>query len=180
VREEIFKTDRGYRTRLFAAYAAGIFILAAGIGFGLPPFLRYLDACAVMTFLTITEICAITFLLSFIVPAFLLLRTGRKILFHQQVPFPGMKVMRDTKVIFGKKAAFRGKLLIALGIFSILAALAGSFVTHRSFEKFRHFNPFHSVVRTAKAGARNRISNNSPADLPTPEDYVYLTEQCKK
>lgn len=150
MQEEIYRTDRAYRNKLFTAYAAGLILVAASVGFGLPPFLRYLDACAVMKFLTITEICAIVFLLSFIVPAFFLLMTGRRILFHKQVPYPGMKVIHDTKVIFGKRAAFRGRLLIALGVFSIFVAITGSFVTHHYFEKFRHFNPFQPIVRLAE------------------------------
>jgi hypothetical protein len=147
--EEMFLTDRRYRKRLFAAYATGLVLLAAVIWFGLPPFLRYLRACEVLKFLTITEMCAIGFLLSFMVPAFFLLMTGRKILIHKQAPYPGMKVIHDTKVIFGARAAFRGRLLIALGAVSILVAIAGAFVTHHYFEKFRHFNPFQSVVRLA-------------------------------
>jgi hypothetical protein len=146
----MFATDRGYRRKLFIAYAASIVFLGAGVWIGLPPFLRYLRACAILDFLPITEICALTFLAGFTVPAIFLISVGRKILFHKQVPYPGMKVIRDTKVIFGGKAIFRGRLLVGLGVFSIFISIAGSLATHYYFEKFRHFNPFHTVVRPAE------------------------------
>jgi hypothetical protein len=147
--EEIFKTDRSYRKKLFIAYGTAILVLALLIMFGLPPVLRYLRACGILKFLTITEIMALAFLLGFIGPAMFLVHTGRKILFYKQVPYPGQKVIHDTKVVFGRKAIFRGRLLVFLGIASIFIAITGSIITHYKFEKFRHFNPFHSVTRVA-------------------------------
>jgi hypothetical protein len=145
--QEIFKADRKYRKGLFTAYALGILFLGLFAWICLPLIVKYLDACAIPKFLNLTEICALAFLLFFIGPALFLINTGRKIIRHRQAPYPGMKVIHDTKVIVGKGAVIRGKLLVALGVFSILVALSGSVVTHYYFEKFRHFNPFQSAVR---------------------------------
>jgi hypothetical protein len=147
--EVIFRTDRLYRKKLLTAYAAGILFCAGAAWLFLPPFLRYLRGCQIPEFLKLTEICALAFLLLFIGPALFLINTGRKILLHSQVPYPGMKVIRDTKVIVGNRAVARGRLLIALGIFSIFVAISGSIMTHYYFEKLRHFNPFKSSVRVA-------------------------------
>jgi hypothetical protein len=144
--QEIFKADRRYRKKLFTAYSLCILLLGLFAWICLPLIMKYLDACAIPKFLNLTEICALAFLLLFIGPALFLINTGRKILRHKQVPYPGMKVIHDTKVIVGRGAVIRGRLLIALGVFSILVALSGSVVTHYYFEKFRHFNPFQSAA----------------------------------
>jgi hypothetical protein len=149
VTQEFFRTDRRYRTRLFISYGAALLLLALFFRFGLPPFLAFLRGREIPAFLMITEICVMVFLLSFIVPALYLIYIGKKILHFGQVPYPGMKVIRDTKVIFGSKAVFRGKILIFLGILSIALAIAGSIASHYYFEKFRHFNPFTSPERLA-------------------------------
>jgi hypothetical protein len=147
--EEIFKADHRYRKHLFISYGVGILVLTLLCLFGLPLVLRYLRSCEIPEFLLITECFAIAFLFCFIGPALFLINTGRKILFYKQAPYPGQKVIRDTKTVFGKKAMFRGRLLIILGIASIIIAIAGSIITHYKFEKFRHFNPFQSVTRVA-------------------------------
>jgi hypothetical protein len=155
--EVIVKADRGYRKKLFTAYALCIFFLGMFAWICLPLIMKYLNACEIPKFLNLTEICALAFLLLFVGPAIFLINTGRKILRHNQVPYPGMKVIHDTKVILGKGAVTRGRLLIALGVLSIFVAIAGSIITHYYFEKFRHFNPIQSAVRVADSG---RSDNN--------------------
>jgi hypothetical protein len=150
--QEIFKADRRFRKKLFTVYAACILILGLFVWLCLPLLIKYLNACAIPKFLNLMEICVLAFLLFFIGPALFLINTGRKILLYKQVPYPGMKVIRDTKILSGKKAIFRGRLLVILGIFSIIMAIIGSIGSHYYFEKFRHFNPFHSTVREAIVG----------------------------
>lgn len=165
--DEMMKADPVYRKRLFIGYGLALVLLAALIIFVLPPVLKYLNSCAIPKFLNLTEIIVLVFLLAFIAPALFLIQIGRKILRYKQVPYPGMKVIHDTKIVVGKKAAFWGNLLVILGLFSIILALAGCISSHYFFEKFRHFSPFHSTVRVAAV-----ISS----DIPGRKDYVYLSQ----
>lgn len=147
--EQIVKADTRYRRKLFLGYGIGILLIAGLVFFILPLFLEYLRNCAIQEFLRVTEICVIVFLLSFIGPAVFLMRVGGKIIRHGQVPYPGMKVIHDTKVISGKKAIFRGKILVFLAILSIVVAITGVIASHHFFEKFRHFKFNASPTRLA-------------------------------
>lgn len=146
---EIVKADKRYRRNLFLGYSMAILMIATLVFFALPPFLKYLRECAVLEFLRVTEICVIVFLLSFMGPAIFLMRVGGKIIRHRQVPYPGMKTIRDTKIISGNKAIIRGKILVFLALLSIVVAIAGVIASHYFFEKFRHFRIDPSPTRLA-------------------------------
>ena len=91
------------------------------------------------------EICCHLFLLLFIPPALYLITIGRRICTHKAVPYPGMKVIRDTVIIRGKKAVFRGKSLIVLG--TVLVVLVGTSMvaTHFILVRFKQHPLFRPV-----------------------------------
>jgi hypothetical protein len=77
----------------------------------------------------------ISFFIFFIAPASYLILIGRKIKRFAQFPFPGMKVMRDTKVISGKQAIARGNMLIYFGFFACLISIISSIHVYGSIQK---------------------------------------------
>jgi hypothetical protein len=123
--QEIVKVDKAYRNRLFVAY---LVLIIAGVliyQFALPYILQAFQNLPVRTAFIVAEVVFDVFFLCFIAPAVYLISIGRKIVRHSAVPYPGMKVIRDTIVITGKKAIFRGKLLAGLGYVSIAFAILG-------------------------------------------------------
>jgi hypothetical protein len=147
VDQQIIKADKHYRTKLFTAYAIGLVAISAGIGFGVPSFLKYLDSLEIPAMLNVGEITIISLLTCFIGPSAYLIIVGNRIIRSRRIPYPGQKVIRDTKVIEGKKAVFRGRLLFFFGIAAIIFLAAGAARSHYFFEKFRHFNPFETINR---------------------------------
>jgi hypothetical protein len=147
--DQIIKTDKPYRKKLFTTYAIAIIVLVLFFWLVLPQCKAHLYTLPIMDFLLTTEIAVIIFLLLFIAPAVYLIRFGQKVLAHNQFPYPGQKVIHDTKVVTGKKAVSFGRMLIFLGILSLFMSVTGIVVSHVYFEKFRHFDPFHASSRVA-------------------------------
>jgi hypothetical protein len=145
----ILKADKHYRTRLFTAYLTGIAVLSLCLSFGLPRYVAYLNKINIPNMLNLTEISVMVFLACFIVPAWYLIIVGRRIMVSKRAPYPGQKVIRNTKIIDGKKAVARGRILLLLGAFTIIILIAGAARSHYFFEKFRNINssylPFRSL-----------------------------------
>lgn len=134
---EVLRTDPVYRKRLFLAYGVCVLAGVAATWFGVPRFMRYLAAQPFSHAVRTVELVAVGFILSFTVPALYLINVGRTVLRHSAFPYPGMKVIRDTRVRTGDSARKLGKFLVGLGIFAIFTALAGSARTYYMFEKMR-------------------------------------------
>ncbi len=150
--DNIVKMDKKYRARLFAAYGIFLTVICLAVGFGLPRFRAYMDRLSFPALMNVSEITVMCALFVFVGPSLYLILTGRKIIRSERMPYPGQKVIHDTKVITGPKAVFRGRLLLYLGIFGICIVLAGAARSHYLIEKFRHFNPFENwkkMTRTA-------------------------------
>ena len=132
---KIMKADKKYRKSLFIAYGAvavgGVLFFAFIAPFLFAELRRLLPHASFF----IAEIVVVTFLLAFIGPAYYLISIGKKIKRHAQFPYPGMKVIRDTKVISGKKALFRANLLIYFGCFACALAVISSISVHCIFQK---------------------------------------------
>jgi hypothetical protein len=97
-----------------------------------------------------TEIVIMCAMFVFVGPACYLIVIGRRIIASQRMPYPGQKVIHDTRVITGKRAILRGRMLLFLGIFGIFIAFAGAARSHYLIEKFRHFNPFGDFKRGSR------------------------------
>lgn len=147
MQNEIVKTDRQYRKRLFIAYGIVLAVLACFITIVLPIIISEIKSLPVRSVFAIMETGAIVFLLLFIGPAFYIIHIGRTIIKHRCVPYPGMKVIRDTLVISGERAIKRGRMLVILGIISVTMAILGSWSTYYFFTKFRNDPLFRGILK---------------------------------
>jgi cytochrome bd-type quinol oxidase subunit 1 len=139
---EILKADKQYRKRLFTAYLIGIAVISLCLYFGLPRYSGYLDKLIIENRLGLAEIFVMLFLACFIGPAGYIIVVGRRIMVAKRFPWHGQKVIHDTKIIEGRKAVIKGRMLFSLGIFTIIIIIAGAARTHYIFEKIRNFNFF--------------------------------------
>jgi hypothetical protein len=135
---EIIKADVSFRRRLFSSYLAALALGFIGWRYILPACLDAFNHASGPAYFVFAEFSVIIFLVLFAVPAVYLIRTGRKIIRSEQFPFPGMKVIRDTEIITGSRALFRGRLLVRLGYVSIGFSVAGSVAMHFLFLYIRN------------------------------------------
>jgi hypothetical protein len=85
------------------------------------------------------------FLLCFIPVAVYVIIIGRRTCRYKAIPYPGMRVIRDTVVVTGKKAIIRGKGLIILGIVTIVLVIASMICTHYIILNFKQHPLFRSI-----------------------------------
>jgi hypothetical protein len=130
IESEIVRADAQYRRVLFTSYLVAVVVLLVIGKFVFPSCLRAFNHLSAAAYFAVAESAVILFLMLFIIPAAFLIRIGRKIVRFEKFPYPGMKVMRDTKVVTGRGALMRGRALIRLGYVSIGFAVAGSVAMH--------------------------------------------------
>ncbi len=134
----ILKGNKTYRNQILSLYLGLIFILYLIWNFLWPRLFLSFQLLPVRRSFTIAEITCIVFLISFLFPAAYLIRLGSKISRSGQYPFPGMRLMFDTKVIVGLKAMRYGRSFQFLGWLSVCMAVLGSVWVHFVFEHIRH------------------------------------------
>ncbi|MBD3243586.1 MAG: hypothetical protein GF331_23555 [Chitinivibrionales bacterium] len=126
---EIATADKTYRAVIFVVY--GLIVVFGFITYRyLIPFgLSYLRSLGWKQLLQTLRLVFILLLLSFSPAAVYVIVIGRRILRHDCWPYPGRKVMFDTKVLHGKQAQSRGRLMIALGtVFLVLMVISVTYV----------------------------------------------------
>ena len=141
----IIKADKKYRKNLLNVYLIFISSIIALCYWGLPVVKEFVLELPVKQKVETLELIGHIVLLLFIPPAIYLIYIGRKIRHSSLLPFPGMKVIRDTRVIQGKKAVFRGNLLMVLGIIMIVTAVLSMTRTHLILVQFKqspYIKPF--------------------------------------
>ncbi len=136
--QEIVKADPQYRRRILTAYLIGIAVLFVFFRYAFPQMISAFRRLDLHTSFIIGEIISIVFLLLFIFPSLYLINVGNNIRKHGQVPYSGMKVLRDTKIRTGKRAAFQANVLVWLGHTAIVLAIAGSIAMHFLFAEVWH------------------------------------------
>jgi hypothetical protein len=139
---EIEKADIPYRKRLFTMYALSFIAVMCFVVIGIPKLIHHLKGLDYQGLFNTLEIITTLFLFSFIAPGIYCIVVGNRILHSKRMPYPGQKVIVDTKILNGKKAILRGRLLLWLGIVSICLTVFGEIRSHVIFEKFRHLDPF--------------------------------------
>jgi|WetSurMetagenome_2_1015567.scaffolds.fasta_scaffold00046_11 hypothetical protein len=140
--QEIVKLDKPYRRRLFTAYLLCLAAVGIALYLGLPAYFTYIKSANFQDSLTVSELSIIGLLVPLVGPSFYLMATGRRIIRSKRMPYPGQKVIHDTRVVEGKKAVVRGRILFYLGVACIVLVAAGIGRSVYLIEKFRHFNPF--------------------------------------
>jgi hypothetical protein len=135
---QIVKVDRQYRNRLLVAYLIAILAGYLLIKFAWPVAVHAFRQLNISSSFTVAEIVFAVFFLCFIGPALYLISIGKKIIKSGMHPFPGQKVLRDTIIVTGSKAMFRGKVLVRLGYTSIVMAILGCVWLHLVFMWIKH------------------------------------------
>jgi hypothetical protein len=125
--QRIIRADKGYRRKLLILYALFILVAVLLIGWGLPWSKAYLLRLELETALAVMQVVLAVMFLGFVPAGLYVWRLGRKIMVHERFPPPGVKVMKDTKLIEGKKARFRGRVLIVFSLVLILFGLFAAF-----------------------------------------------------
>jgi hypothetical protein len=113
---EIVKADRAYRTAVLIAYILIIVLGFVLFKFIVPAGRAYLGTLDWYRLLQTLRWLLILVLVSFAPAAVYLLVVGRRILRHEQWPYPGRKVMFDTTVVRGEEARKRGRRLVRLAV----------------------------------------------------------------
>ncbi len=145
IEKKIVKADRNYRRKLFSGYLVVIILGILSWNFIRPPFLNILDNLPNKERIEVKEIIVHLFLFSFIPVAIYLIAIGCRICKYNAMPYPGMKVIRDTVVVTGRKAKLRGKSLIILGIVVIILLITSMITTHSIILHFKQAPLFRSV-----------------------------------
>jgi hypothetical protein len=116
----IQKADKEYRTK----YLKCLF-LYTGLGFAMilwvvPFLISFLETLKPERAIKTVVVVFIIMFLSLIPMAIYMMKLGRRILKSERFPPPGMKVIRDTVVLEGQHARYRGYLIMILSLILIL------------------------------------------------------------
>jgi len=151
---EIIKADKGYRDQIWLLYSGLILAGVLAFKYLIPKGLAHLNELGLMDLLVTLRMLYMVVLVSFIPAAVYLIRVGMRIMEHGCYPYPGRRVMFDTKVIRGETAQKRGKNLIWLGTtFLVLMTISmvftylrmGSWINNKEWRRF-YGNPSRSAL----------------------------------
>ena len=131
---DIIRADKKYRNKalglLFLLGLLSILIIIWGLPSGME-YLRHLDH---QTAFLIIDLVLVFIVLSMVPLGIFLLRLSRKILKHECFPPPGMKVIKDTPIVRGKKAKIKGQIVLFISILFMIAGLCGALYIHYLFQ----------------------------------------------
>lgn len=141
----IVKVDRIYRRNLFGVYILTILVGVALVKWVAPVVLCYVSNLPNKERVETLEILKHLALLLFIPPALYLIHVGKMVCTYKAMPYPGMRVIHDTKVVTGKQAIWRGRSMIALGVVLIVMVVGSIAATHLITLRFKHHPLFRAV-----------------------------------
>lgn len=141
----IIKADMDYRRKLLLSYLAAILIGIIMWNFCIPPLMEILENLPNKERVETKETIIHLFLFSFIPVAIYVIVIGRRACKYKAMPYPGMKVIRDTVVVTGKKAIFQGRGLMILGTVVIVLTVASMIANHLIIFRFKQNPMFRSV-----------------------------------
>jgi hypothetical protein len=127
---DIVRVDKRYRRNLFSAYLVIIISALIVWNFGRPPLVLYVNNLPNKQRIETIETVEHIIMLLFIPAALYLVNIGRKVCRFKAFPYPGMRVIRDTVIIRGRKALFRGRSMIVLGAIMIVMVIASMIINH--------------------------------------------------
>lgn len=135
--EGIMPADKGYRRRVLAIYVVIVLLGLVLIGWVLPLTKEYIDQLEPETATSAMKTTLILVFLTIVPIALYILAFGRKVMQHERFPPPGVKVIRDTKIIEGKKARARGRVLVVLSLVLIFLGVIGALYTPYMLNKVK-------------------------------------------
>jgi hypothetical protein len=133
--ETIIPADKQYRRRLIVIYIPILVIGLVLVGWGIPWLHEYMRNLAPREALNVTKTTLAIVFLSIIPIALYLFTLGRKVIGSGRFPPPGVKVVRDTTLLEGGKARFRGRVLVVLSICLIFLSILGAIYTLHTLNK---------------------------------------------
>ena len=123
--EEILQANRKYRRVILLALAICMCFGVVLLQWVLPWATRYLARREPDDGLRVLQIVISLMFLSILPLAWYLWSLGRKVVTAQQLPPSGVRLIKDVRVIKGRPAVARGKVLMVMAVVLALAALAG-------------------------------------------------------
>jgi len=146
---EIVKADALYRKKLFTVYLVMLLLGVVIWKWGVPALLHQLSTLPNREHIEVREIISHSVLVLFIPAAIYLISIGRKVCKYRAMPYPGMRVIRDTVVVTNEKALFRGRSMIVLGTAMIIIVVISMISTHFITLRFKH----HPLIRSVFYGS---------------------------
>jgi hypothetical protein len=125
--ENIIRADKRYRKRILTIYLISVLMGIVLIGWGFPLAKNYTELLQLKTALRMFEIIFSLLCLSIAAAGLYGCAIGRRILESGQLPPPGMKVIADTRLIWGKEAKIWGRLMVVISMLVVFLALFGAF-----------------------------------------------------
>jgi hypothetical protein len=156
--QEILKADPSARRNAVLIVIFGLILGILILKLWLPLFFEYLDALPtkksiriVISFLAILSIIPLTI-------GFLMLKHGLKIIRTESFPAPGTKVLKDTPIVKGEKARWRGIVLIIISLVILACGVFNATVLPYGFNKLLN------EKANEKAESKNQIERvrNTP------------------
>lgn len=141
----IIQADKDYRRKLLLSYLTAILIGIIMWIFFISPLIIILENLPNKERVETKETIVHLFLFSFIPVAIYVIVIGCRVCKYKAMPYPGMKVIRDTVVVTGKKAIFQGRSLIILGIAGIVLTISSMIANHLIILRFKQNPLFRSV-----------------------------------
>lgn len=123
--QEILPANRNYRRVILVALAVCVCFGVVLLQWVLPWVTRDLTQREPQDALHVLQIATSLVFLSILPIAWYIWSLGRKVVNSQQMPPPGIKLIKDVKVIKGAPAVARGRVLMVLAVVLALVALAG-------------------------------------------------------
>ena len=123
--EQLIHADRRLRRVVLVALVVCAGIGATLIHWALPWATRYVTGLECEQGLRIVHIVLSVIFLSILPVAWYIASFGRQVVTSRQLPPPGVKVIKDTRIITGQSALARGKALIAIAVLLAVIALIG-------------------------------------------------------
>jgi len=107
-------------------YLVLVFVGVVLIGWVLPGAEGYFEGLEARKALGSIKVALVVLFLSILPIAAYLFTVGRNMMKHERFPPPGMKIIRDTKVVEGEKVKFRGQVVVVLSLVLTLLGLLGA------------------------------------------------------
>jgi peptidoglycan biosynthesis protein MviN/MurJ (putative lipid II flippase) len=130
--------DKGYRRRVLTIYVVIVLLGLVLIGWVLPLTKEYIAQLEPETASRAMKTTLVMVFLTIIPIALYILAFGRKVMQHERFPPPGVKVIKDTKIIEGKKARARGRVLVVLSLVLIFLGVIGALYTPFMLNKVKN------------------------------------------
>ena len=127
--QEIIRADKRHRRKFFVIYILLVSLGAVLFEWVVPWGKEYLQRLDPETALSVVKIALVVMFLSIVPFGLYLWKFGRKVMEHQRFPPPGVKVIRDTRLIEGEKAKVRGQVMVVLALILIVVGLFAAVYT---------------------------------------------------